>query len=126
MIRGQKDREAAIQKHIEKIAEIRLPRPLGDLVLHPGRSHLHPVHDPVDLVHDQPGDPDLRTFQQLRERREVPVAQALGVHRLIARQTGVRPELRPERGFPVRRPDAVREKNGRLSGERRLPRDRRD
>ena len=95
MIRSQIDPEAPIQKQIEECAQVWLPGPLAHLIVHPGDAQFHPVHDLVDLVHHQPGDPGLGMRKCLRNGFQTAVTQPLEVHDLIWREALIPPELRP-------------------------------
>ena len=76
VVGGQVDTEASIQKQIEERVQVRLLGPLADLVVHPGSAHFHPVHDLVDLVDDQPGDPYLGMRKRFRDGFQAAVTQA--------------------------------------------------
>jgi len=95
MIRSQIDTEAPIQEQIEECVQVRLLGPLAHLVVHPGGAHFHPVHDLVDLVHDQPGDSCPGMRKRFGNGFQITVAQPLDVDDLVWRETLIRPELRP-------------------------------
>jgi len=54
VIGRQPDLIAVIQQLADHRGKKSCMAPLLDLVVHPGRTELHAVHDLVDLVHDQP------------------------------------------------------------------------
>ena len=56
MVGGQVDDEAFVLKTNEQLLQVALRSPQTHLVVHPCGLHLHPVHDVIDLVPDDPQD----------------------------------------------------------------------
>ena len=51
VVRGQKHRVAVSEKNLKNRCKEAFTNPLTDLIVHPGRSHFHAVHDAINFVH---------------------------------------------------------------------------
>ena len=125
MVRGQEDLESLVEEGVEQRGQHAPARPLADLVVHPGASELHAVHDPIHHVDHQPRHADPGARHELDDRLQVRrLAQVLRVDHPCRVQSLVSPEPLPRRRFAAGRVDAGGEVPRQPPREAGLARDR--